>query len=76
MEVVGETDKTGTIISFRPDGDIFKETLEFDYDTLASRVRELAFLNKGLTINMIDKRPEGKQATYFYEGESPLLLSI
>ncbi len=68
LEVVGETDKTGTIISFRPDGDIFKETLEFDYDTLAGRVRELAFLNKGLTIKMIDKRPEGKQATYFYEG--------
>lgn len=68
LEVVGETDKTGTIISFRPDGDIFKETLEFDYDTLAGRVRELAFLNKGLTIKMIDKRPEGKQSTYFYEG--------
>ncbi|WP_204468867.1 DNA topoisomerase (ATP-hydrolyzing) subunit B [Shouchella xiaoxiensis] len=69
LEIIGETDKTGTIITFRPDGEIFKETLEFDYDTLASRVRELAFLNKGLTILIEDKRtPDGKKATYFYEG--------
>lgn len=69
LNIIGETEKTGTVITFKPDGDIFKETLEFDYDTLASRVRELAFLNKGLTIRIADKRTEeGKEATYYYEG--------
>ncbi|KQL57271.1 DNA gyrase subunit B [Alkalicoccobacillus plakortidis] len=69
LNIIGETEKTGTVITFKPDGDIFKETLEFDYDTLASRVRELAFLNKGLTIHIADKRTEdGKAATYYYEG--------
>ena len=53
---VGETDYRGTIVTFRPDADIFQQTLEYNYDTLASRLRELSFLNKGLTIFLTDKR--------------------
>ncbi|MFB4213795.1 DNA topoisomerase (ATP-hydrolyzing) subunit B [Shouchella sp. JSM 1781072] len=69
LNVIGETEKTGTVIMFKPDGEIFKETLEFDFDTLSTRVRELAFLNKGLTIQIADKRAEEeKQATFYYEG--------
>lgn len=68
LDIIGETEKTGTIIHFKPDPDIFKETIVYDYDTLASRLRELAFLNKGLTIIIKDKREGGKEATYHYEG--------
>ncbi|WP_307331468.1 DNA topoisomerase (ATP-hydrolyzing) subunit B [Evansella vedderi] len=68
LAVVGETDKTGTIIHFKPDAEIFTETTEYDYDTLANRLRELAFLNRGLRIFITDKRGEGKSAEYHYEG--------
>ncbi|MDT8863025.1 DNA topoisomerase (ATP-hydrolyzing) subunit B [Alkalihalobacillus sp. MEB130] len=68
LEVVGETEKRGTIIHFKPDGEIFQETLIYEFDILATRLRELAFLNKGLTIAIKDKREEGKEATYHYEG--------
>lgn len=69
LKVVGETDGTGTIVHFKPDPEIFKETTEYDYDTLATRLRELAFLNKGILITIEDKR-EGKQRKneYHYEG--------
>ncbi|TWI59588.1 DNA gyrase subunit B [Halalkalibacter nanhaiisediminis] len=68
LEVIGETDKTGTIIHFKPDPQIFTETTVYDYDTLAKRLRELAFLNKGLTIMITDKREGGKEAKFHYEG--------
>jgi DNA gyrase subunit B len=68
LEVIGDTDKTGTVIHFKPDSSIFQETTVYDYDTLASRLRELAFLNKGLTIEIEDKREDGKESTYYYEG--------
>ncbi len=68
LTVVGETDRTGTTTHFVPDGEIFKETLEYDYDTLATRLRELAFLNRGLKISIEDKRTEGKKNEYYYEG--------
>ncbi|WP_110928033.1 DNA topoisomerase (ATP-hydrolyzing) subunit B [Bacillus massiliglaciei] len=68
LKVIGETDRTGTTIHFVPDGEIFKETLEYDYDTLATRIRELAFLNKGLKITIEDKRENGKKNEYHYEG--------
>lgn len=55
VAVIGESDKTGTIITFHPDPEIF-ETLEYKYDILANRMRELAFLNKGLTLKLIDER--------------------
>jgi len=57
LEVIGKTDRTGTKTSFKPDPLIFEE-IEFDYETLLNRFRELAFLNKGLTIRLIDKRKE------------------
>ncbi|MDH6599978.1 DNA gyrase subunit B [Myroides gitamensis] len=56
VKVIGETDKRGTTVMFKPDPTIFTQTLEYSYDTLASRLRELAFLNKGLTINLTDAR--------------------
>jgi len=54
---IGETGKRGTIVYFQPDSDIFTE-IEFNFDTLSSRLRELAFLNKGLTITIKDEREE------------------
>ncbi len=68
LKVVGTTDYTGTTTHFVPDGEIFTETLEFEYDTLATRIRELAFLNKGINISIEDKRVENKQNEYHYEG--------
>ena len=59
LKVIGDTDKTGTKITFKPDPEIF-EVLEFDYDTLHTRLREQAFLNKGVKIIFTDKRDEEK----------------
>ncbi|MFN2745025.1 MULTISPECIES: DNA topoisomerase (ATP-hydrolyzing) subunit B [Bacillus] len=69
LKVIGETDKTGTTTHFAPDPEIFTETIEYDYDTLATRVRELAFLTKGVKITIEDTR-EGKERKneYCYEG--------
>ena len=68
LTVSGETDKsiTGTAVTFRPNSEIF-EVLEFNYDTLASRFREMAFLNKGLKISLKDERNERKDI-FHYEG--------
>lgn len=55
MKVIGDTDKTGTTITFKPDGSIFNET-EYKFDILSARLRELAFLNKGIHLNLEDKR--------------------
>jgi DNA gyrase subunit B len=68
LEVIGTTDKTGTITHFKPDGEIFTETLEYEYDILANRLRELAFLNRGIKITIKDNRVENKQNEYYYEG--------
>ena len=68
LKVTGSTDKTGTIVTFMPDDEIF-ETLEFDYNTLKNRFREIAFLNKGLTICIEDKRGEQEVSdTFHFEG--------
>jgi len=66
LEVVGATDKSGTTITFLPDTTIF-ETSEFSYDSLSQRFRELAFLNKGITIILIDER-SSKEKTFHFEG--------
>lgn len=68
IEVVGETDITGTVTHFTPDPEIFTETREYNFDTLEQRLRELAFLNKGLNITIEDKREDKEPITYFYEG--------
>ena len=60
-------EETGTRVSFKPDHDIFPDTV-YDFNTLKTRLRELAFLNKGLNITLTDKRGEGKQEVYCYEG--------
>ncbi|MCD2487706.1 DNA topoisomerase (ATP-hydrolyzing) subunit B [Bacillus licheniformis] len=69
LKVIGDTEVTGTTTHFKPDPEIFTETTEYDYDTLATRVRELAFLTKGVKITIEDKR-EGKECKneYCYEG--------
>ena len=58
VEVIGECDDTGTIITFHPDASIFVQTTEYKYDTLAARLRELSFLNKGIKIVLTDLRDE------------------
>jgi DNA gyrase subunit B len=57
LQVIGETDKTGTKTTFKPDGQIFEEIL-FDFDVMLTRYREMAFLNRGVYIRLIDERPE------------------
>src|SRR5262245_14744348 len=66
LEVTGTTKKRGTKITFKPDSQIF-ETMEFSFDTLAQRLRELAFLNGGVTITLDDER-DGKSHKFLYEG--------
>ncbi|NNT72776.1 DNA topoisomerase (ATP-hydrolyzing) subunit B [Flavobacterium sp. IMCC34852] len=56
VKQIGETGKRGTTVTFKPDATIFTQTLEYSYDTLAARMRELSFLNKGITITLTDKR--------------------
>ncbi|NRD77427.1 DNA topoisomerase (ATP-hydrolyzing) subunit B [Bacillus sp. BRMEA1] len=68
LAIIGDTDITGTITHFKPDGEIFKETLIYEYDTLANRIRELAFLNRNIKITIEDKRAENKRNEYHYEG--------
>ena len=58
MTVVGDTDRSGTIVTFKPDPEMFTETTEYDFDTLHTRMREEAFLNAGLTITISDHREE------------------
>lgn len=68
LREIGETADTGTMVSFLPDPEIFEER-EFSFDTLAQRIRELAFLNKGVYIALEDKRSEeGKKQNFHYEG--------
>jgi DNA gyrase subunit B len=63
----GDTDKRGTRITFKPDPEIF-ETTEYSFDILSKRLRELAFLNKGIIINIRDERPDGKSHEFCYPG--------
>ena len=68
IRMVGDTDHTGTTVTFKPDGEMF-DTLEYDYETLHTRMREQAFLNAGLRITITDARPGREQSeTMRYEG--------
>ena len=67
LSVIGDTDKTGTKTTFKPDAEIFPST-EFSYDILASRLRELSFLNAGFVITLTDERGEGRKETFEYKG--------
>ena len=68
LEVIGETDKTGTRTIFKPDPEIFEDTV-FDFDAMISRYREMAFLNKGIRIVLIDERPDERiEKNLHYEG--------
>lgn len=67
LEIMGNTNKTGSKITFKPDIRVFANGIALNYDTLAERVQEIAFLNSGLRINLSDER-SGRQDEYFYEG--------
>ena len=69
LKIIGTTDKHGTSVYFVPDPEIFQETTVFEFDKLANRVRELAFLNKGLKLTITDYRPEEPvKKSFCYEG--------
>ncbi|MEG6587152.1 DNA topoisomerase (ATP-hydrolyzing) subunit B [Paenibacillus barengoltzii] len=67
VRVIGDTTETGTKTTFYPDPEIFTETTVFDYNTLLTRIRELAFLNKGINISLTDERT-GQSESFHYEG--------
>ena len=67
VKSTGTTDKRGTIVTFKPDPQIFTQTLEYNYETLSSRMRELAYLNKGITVIIIDKREKDDKGAFISE---------
>jgi DNA gyrase subunit B len=67
ISAIGETQKTGTKVTFKPDHEIFTNT-EYSYDTLANRLRELAFLNSGLIVKLTDERGGGRSESWEYRG--------
>ena len=66
LKVIGKTDKTGTIITFKPDASIFS-TLEYKFDVLSARLRELAFLNKGVKLKLTDNREKNEEGEFINE---------
>ncbi len=67
VEIVGDCEDRGTIITFKPDASIFTHTTEYKYDILANRLRELAFLNKGIRLTLTDKRQKDENGEYLSE---------
>ncbi len=67
LKVIGETEETGTQITFKPDSTVFTETTEYDYETLQGRLKELAYLNRGIEIQLLDERTN-QEDTFYYEG--------
>lgn len=67
VKSIGETDKRGTVVTFKPDPQIFTQTVEYNYETLANRMRELSFLNKGITVIIVDKREKDDKGDYLSE---------
>ena len=75
IAAIGESDRTGTKISFKPDHEIFTN-LEYSFDILANRLRELAFLNSGLIVHLKDERGEGRSESYEYKGGIKEFVSL
>jgi DNA gyrase subunit B len=67
VKEIGKSDKTGTLVTFTPDKEIFKEVTDFDYEILSNRMRELSYLNKGLRISITDNRKKDKDGNAFSE---------
>lgn len=67
VKSIGSSDMTGTFVTFRPDKTIFTQTTEYNYDTLANRMRELAYLNKGVTISLTDRRNKDEKGEFISE---------
>ncbi len=67
VKQIGTTEKRGTTVTFKPDTTIFTQTTEYSYDTLAARMRELSFLNKGITITLVDKREKKDDGEFVSE---------
>ncbi len=67
VKSVGETEERGTVVTFHPDPSIFTQTIEYSYETLSNRMRELSFLNKGVTISITDKREKAENGEYISE---------
>lgn len=75
VKPVGESDLSGTVITFKPDPSIFQQTVDYNYDTLATRMRELSFLNKGITIYLTDERlvnEDGSHTTETFHSDEGL----
>ncbi len=70
VKTIGETTERGTVVTFKPDDTIFTQTIEYSYETLANRMRELSFLNKGVTISIMDKRQKDAESETGYVGET------
>ena len=66
LEVIGKSKSTGTLVTFKPDSQIFTITTEFNFNMLSTRLRELAFLNPGVEIRLVDDREDDKSETFFY----------
>ena len=73
VKSIGTSEKRGTIVTFHPDAEIFQQTIEYNYDTLSNRMRELAYLNKGVTISITDRREKDEKGEFrsetFYSEE-------
>ena len=67
VKEIGKSDKRGTLVTFTPDKEIFTEVTEFDYEILSNRMRELSYLNKGLTISIKDNRKKDKDGNAISE---------
>ena len=67
VKSVGTSDKTGTIVTFHPDAQIFQQTIEYSYETLSNRMRELSYLNKGIKITLTDRRQKDKEGNFVHE---------
>jgi DNA gyrase subunit B len=67
VKATGASDKNGTLVTFKPDASIFTQTLEYNYETLTNRMRELAYLNKGITITLTDKRNKDEKGEFVQE---------